>query len=165
MQTAARREGLVFAGVGLDIQPHIRVCEQIAGHPRALPKTLVPRLMEAMGPARAAHAYGKLVEEIRRDGWVVENYQFPLIADMRRARSAGLRRRLGLVEVTTNRELWMLYSSFLRRLGPGFIWDYGPEADAVVVGSTGGGPDIPGQPQVPALSFDDLARELRLAAR
>ena len=69
----------------------------------------------------------------------MENYQFPLIADERRAGSTVLQ-RLALVDVATDREVWMLYSSFLRALGPGLIWAYSPEATAVAVGTTGGGP-------------------------
>jgi hypothetical protein len=46
----------------------------------------------------------------------------------------------------------MLYSSFLRALGPGLIWAYGPQAQAIAVGTPGGGPDIPGSPQMPVLS-------------
>jgi hypothetical protein len=57
----------------------------------------------------------------------------------------------------------MLYSSFLRALGPGLIWAYGPEAAAIAVGTTGGGPDIPGSPQMPTLNWEELARDLRLA--
>jgi len=161
----ARGEGLGFAGVGLDIEPDIAVYQQIAENPWSLPKTLLLRLLDREGPARAAQAYREFVGEIRSDGWLVENYQFPLVADEHRARSSGLERLFGLVDVSTDREVWMLYSSFLRRLGPGFIWDYGLEAAAIAVGSTGGGPDIPGQPQVPALSYDELSRDLRLAAR
>ena len=96
------------------------------------------------------------------DGWRVENYQFPLIADERRAGSALLQ-RLALVDVATDREVWMLYSSFLRALGPGLIWAYGPEAPAIAVGTTGGGRDIPGSPQMPTLSWEELAGDLRLA--
>ena len=48
-----------------------------------------------------------------------------------------LQRLAGLVEVTTDREIWMLYSSFLRSVGPGMIWSYGPQAGAIAVGSTG----------------------------
>lgn len=59
----------------------------------------------------------------------------------------------------------MLYSSFLRSVGPGMIWSYGPQAGAIAVGSTGGIPDIPGQPQVPSLGWDELERDLLLAAR
>ena len=57
----------------------------------------------------------------------------------------------------------MLYSSFLRALGPGLIWAYGPQAQAIAVGTTGGGPDIPGSPQMPVLSCEELAHDLRLA--
>ncbi len=59
----------------------------------------------------------------------------------------------------------MLYSSFMRSLGPGLIWSYGPEAQAIAVGSTGGAPDIPGHPRVPALSWDELQRDLIPARR
>jgi hypothetical protein len=57
----------------------------------------------------------------------------------------------------------MLYSSFMRGVGPGLIWSYGPEAEAIGVGTTGGGPDIPGSPQMPTLGWDELARDLLLA--
>ena len=73
--------------------------------------------------------------------------QFPLIADERRAGSDLLQRLAGLVEVSTDREVWMLYSSFRPSLGPGMIWSYGPKASAIAVGSTGGAPDIPGHPR------------------
>jgi hypothetical protein len=57
----------------------------------------------------------------------------------------------------------MLYTSVLPGIGPGILWTYAPKAQAAGVGSTGGGPDIPGHPQVPALDWDELARDLRLA--
>lgn len=126
---------------------------------------LLPRIYRRDRPQRAAVAYAGLVARIRADGWQVENYQFPVIADERRAGSDLLQRLAGLVEVTTDREVWMLYSSFLRVVGPGMIWSYGPQADAIAVGSTGGGPDIPGQPQVPSLGWDELERDLLLATR
>ena len=71
----------------------------------------------------------------------------------------------GTLPVLTSSPIWMLYSSFLRTVGPGMIWSYGPQAGAIAVGSTGGGPDIPGQPQVPSLGWDELERDLLLAAR
>ena len=92
----------------------------------------------------------------------MENYQFPLIADERQTGSTLLQ-RLVLVDVATDREVWMLYSSFMRALGPGLIWAYGHQAPAIGVGTTGGGPDIPGSPQMPSLSWEELAGDLRLA--
>jgi hypothetical protein len=149
------RHGLVWDGVGLDIEPDARIFLQITNSPCGLVPMLAPRLLDGARPARAKAAYRALVEQIRADGWRVENYQFPLIADERRAGSTVLQ-RLALVDVTTDREVWMLYSSFLRAFGPGLIWAYGPEAPVIAVGTTGGGPDIPGSPQMPSLNWQEL---------
>jgi hypothetical protein len=156
------RHGLVWDGVGLDIEPDARIFLKIMQGPWRLLPMLAPQLLDRARPGRAKAAYRALVEQIRADGWRVENYQFPLIADERRAGSTVLQ-RLALVDVTTDREVWMLYSSFLRALGPGLIWAYGPEAPVIAVGTTGGGPDIPGSPQMPSLNWQELARDLRLA--
>jgi hypothetical protein len=157
------QHGLVWDGVGLDIEPDVRLYQQIVDNPRRLPLLLAPRLADTKQPRRAAAAYAALVGQVRADGWSVENYQFPFITEERRAGSTLLQRLLGLVDVRTDREVWMLYSSFVRGLGPGMIWSYGPQAQAVAVGSTGGGPDIPGSPQVPTLDWQEFARDLRLA--
>jgi hypothetical protein len=157
-----RRHQLVWDGVGLDIEPDARIFLQIMKGPWGLVPMLVGRLLDRARPARSKAAYQALVERIRADGWRVENYQFPLIADERQAGSTVLQ-RLALVDVATDREVWMLYSSFMRALGPGLIWVYGPEAAAIAVGTTGGGPDIPGSPQMPTLNWEELAGDLRLA--
>jgi hypothetical protein len=157
-----RRHGLVWESVGLDIEPDARFYLQIMNGPWGLVPMLLPRLFDKTRPARSQAAYRRLSDQIRADGWQVENYQFPLIADERRIGSTLLQ-RLALVDVATDREVWMLYSSFLRTLGPGLIWAYGPEAKAIGVGTTGGGPDIPDTPQMPTLGWQELARDLRLA--
>lgn len=157
-----RRHELVWDCVGLDIEPDARVYLQIMKNPWGLVPMLVPRLADRARPTRSRAAYRVLVDQIRSDGWRVENYQFPLIADERRAGSTVLQ-RLALVDAATDREVWMLYSSFMRALGPGLIWAYGPEAAAIGVGTTGGGPDSPGSPQMPSLSWQELARDLGLA--
>ena len=159
------QEHLAWDGVGLDIEPDIQTFLAIAGNPWRLPAELAPRLLRHDRPRRAAAAYAVLIERIRADGWTVENYQFPFIADERRAGADFFQRAAGLVDVTTDREVWMLYTSFMRSLGPAMIRSYGPQAQAIAVGSTGGGPDIPGQPQVPSLSWDELQADLRLAHR
>lgn len=159
------RHGLVWAGVGLDIEPEARVYEQIMRNPWGLLPMLGPRLFTGRLLREAQVAYTALVERIRADGYRVENYQFPLITDERRAGSTLLQRLLGLVDVATDREVWMLYSSVMRRIGPALLWVYGAEAKAIAVGTTGGGPDIPSHPQIPALSWDELARDLALASR
>ena len=158
-------EGLVWDGVGLDIEPDVRIFQQIAENPWAVVPKLLSQVLRRGRPRRAAVAYTGLIARIRADGWQVENYQFPPIVDERKAGSDLLQRVAGLVDVTTDREVWMLYSSFLRSLGPGMIWSYGPGSNAIAVGSTGGAPDIPGHPQVPTLGWDELERDLLLANR
>jgi hypothetical protein len=149
--------------VGLDLEPDAQFYKQIMEDPRRLPGTLLARLRDHSSPSRARQAYATLIERIHEDRWQVENYQFPLIADERKTGSTFLQRLLGLVDVRTDREVWMLYTSFLRTLGPGLLWSYGNAAEAIAVGTTGGGPDIEGHPQMPALSWQEFARELRLA--
>ncbi|MBV9094601.1 MAG: hypothetical protein JO132_12110 [Streptosporangiaceae bacterium] len=163
-QAWTRRHGLAWAGVGLDIEPDARMYLQIMDNPWGLAPMLLPRLFDRARPQRSRTAYRELVDRIRADGWAVENYQFPLIADERRVGSTLLQ-RLALVDVRTDLEVWMIYSSFMRALGPGLIWSNGPEAAAIGVGTTGGGPDIPGSPQMPSLGWEELARDLRLATR
>ena len=159
------RHELVWAGVGLDIEPDARVYLQLMRNPWGLVPMLVPRLFDHERPRRAKAAYTALVERIQHDGYYVENYQFPLIADERWAGSTLLQRLLGLVDIRTDREVWMLYTSVLPVIGPGLLWIYAPAAQAIGVGSTGGGPDIPGHPRVPALDWDGLSQDLRLARR
>lgn len=155
-------ERLSWDGVGLDIEPDVRIFLKIADNPWGVPLLLCAPPAAAR---RAAAAYAGLVARIRADGWQVENYRFPLIADERRAGADLLQRLAGLVDVSTDREVWMPYSSFIRSLGPAMICSYGPQAQAIAVGSTGGRPDIPGQPQVPSLSWDELRTDLLQAHR
>ncbi len=157
------RHELTWDGLGLDIEPDVRIYQQMAENPRRVVPILVQGLRKRDRPRLAAVAYAALVDRMRADGWTVENYQLPPMADERRVGSTLLQRLFGLVDVATDREVWMLYSSFFGALGPGLLWTYGPEAPAIAVGSTGGAPDIPGSPHVPTLSWEELARDLSLA--
>src|SRR2546423_9773202 len=114
-------------------------------NPWGLGPMLAGRLVDRARPARSKAAYQALVEWIRADGWRVENYQFPLIADERRAGSTVLQ-RLGLGDVATDREGGELYSPFLRAPGPGLILAFNPQAAAGRGGTPRCGPDIPGAP-------------------
>ncbi len=158
-----KEHALVWDAVGLDIEPDVAVYWQLSRNPWGLVRVLAPRLTDTARPARARADYAAAVERIHADGWPVENYQFPPIADERRAGSTLLQRILGLVDVRTDREVYMHYTSFMRGIGPGLLWSYGPETTAIAVGTTGGGPDIPGHPQMPTQTWDEFARDLRLA--
>jgi hypothetical protein len=53
---------------------------------------------------------------------------------------------MGLVDLRTDREVWTQYTSFVESLGPGILWSYGSESDAIAVGTTGGGRICPAIP-------------------
>jgi hypothetical protein len=139
----------------LDIEPEANFYWQLMRNPWGLIPRLTQRLRDTERPVRARAAYVALVDRIHADGWTVETYQMPLIADERGAGSTLLQRLLGLVDLPTDREVWMQYTSFMRTLGPGLLWSYGPEAAAIAVGTTGGGP---GRPRSPADAHAELGR-------
>src|SRR6266568_3009918 len=165
MEGVDRRASIGVGGGRAGHRAEARIYELLAAKPGALLPMLVPRLCDTGRIRRARAAYAALVEQIRADGYHVEIYHFPVITEERRAGSTLLQRLLGLVDVSTDREVWMLYSSVMRGIGPALLWSYDPEAQAIGVGSTGGGPDIPGHPQVPALDWEELAEDLRRARR
>jgi hypothetical protein len=158
-------QGLRWDGVGLDIEPDIHELQRLLeGGWRRLP-ALLPRLKQGERLRQAQAAYSVLVARIREDGYRVDTYQMPFIVDERQAGSTLLQRLLGVVELPTDREVLMLYSSFLRPHGAGALCSYGAQARSIAVGSTGGGVELPGLSEVPPLSWDELARDLRLARR
>lgn len=154
--------GLRFAWIGLDIEPDINELADFARRRwRALPR-LLPRFFHWRRLKQARAAYLGLIQRIRADGYAVESYQFPLIADERSVGSTLLQRMAGLVDLPVEREVWMLYSSFVRPHGAGMIASYGPQAQSIGIGVTGGGVDA-GIPAPPPLTWGEFARDLRLA--
>ncbi|MBN2391474.1 MAG: hypothetical protein JXR84_12170 [Anaerolineae bacterium] len=155
--------GLQWSGVGLDIEPDMRELRKlIAGDRRAL-VTLLRRFLDHERLKRARAHYAGLIAQIRADGYRVDEYAIPFVIDERRAGSQLMQRFLGLVDLGVDREVLMLYSSFMRPFGHGLLWSYAPSAGSVAVGSTGGGVDVGGVDQIPPLTWDEFARDLHLA--
>jgi hypothetical protein len=146
----------------VDIEPDLRDLEQWAKKPwRSLPGIL-RRSLDSRRFSHAQSAYLQLAKEIRADGYSLDSYQFPFINDERRIKSTLLRRATGLVDIPADREVWMLYSSFSKMLGVGYLWSYAPEAPAIGLGSTGGGV-FTGIGDPCPLTWDEFSRDLRLA--
>ena len=155
---------LDWAGVGLDIEMDINEFTGAMDRQRVrvLAKTLFQRYRDRQRAEKARLAYQALVDQIHRDGYLVESYQFPVINEERRARATVLGRTAGLVDVEADREVLMLYSSFLRPNGDAVLWSYAPETDSVGVGNTGGGVEIEGVIDLPPLTWEEFSRDLRL---
>ncbi|MGC9394987.1 MAG: hypothetical protein ACP5J4_09030 [Anaerolineae bacterium] len=155
--------GLQWNGVGFDIEPDMRELKKLLGGDRRALLTLLRRFMDAERLRRAQRDYAGLIAQIRADGYRVDEYAIPFVIDERRTGSQLVQRLLGLVDLNVDREVLMLYSSFMRPFGHGLLWSYAPAASSVGVGSTGGGVTIAGVDQIPPLTWDEFARDLRLA--
>jgi hypothetical protein len=163
------RENLTWRTIGLDFEPDIREFKAWidGGDRRWALQRILSRLFQRRKLVISQRVYRQLVGAIRSDGYMVESYNLPLIADERIVGSTLLRRTLGIVDISVDTEVWMLYSSILRgntgrpHFGLGVLWSYGSQAQAIGVGSTGGGIDIFLEQR--DLDWDELSRDLRLA--
>jgi hypothetical protein len=153
---------LLWSGVALDIEPDIQDWERWKTGRFQLLTALVKRSFNRKRLLRAQAAYAKLAATIRSDGYFVESYQFPFIEDERKVGSTLLRRLAGLVDIPVDREVWMLYTSFFRPAGAGYLWSYAQQAKAIGLGSTGGGVDT-GVGDGHPLDWEEFSRDLRLA--
>jgi hypothetical protein len=154
---------LSWAGIGLDIEPDIRDLSAL-GMTRGLAiLKMLPRLFYIRQMRQARTAYRALVALIHAGGYPVESYQFALIADERRVGSTVLQRLAGVVDLSVDREIWMLYTSQLRPNGAGILASYAPEAQAIGLGVTGGGVVETGLANPAPLSWEEFDRDLRLA--
>jgi hypothetical protein len=158
--------GLRWSAIGLDIEPDLRLLLRVAeGRWRALWREFPQLIAKAMNRRRfwnARRTFTELVDQIHADGYLVESYQFPVLEDERRVRSTLLQRLSGVVDISADREVWMLYSSFSKKKSPGYLWSYASQAKAIGVGSTGGDVEADAFKWSP-LNWDELARDLRLA--
>jgi len=154
---------LQWAGVGIDIEPDFNEFQQLIQGDRW---QLAPLILQRIGDSGRALdgrlTYGALVREMRADGYQVTSYQLPFIVDERRVDATLLQRVLGIVDVPADRETLMIYTSFVRPMGPGFLNSYGADAGAIGVGSTGGGVEIAGSEP---LTWGEFARDLGMAYR
>lgn len=156
---------LAFAAIALDIEPRIEILSALAKNPGRETLSLIERFVFSSNPKDFRNEAAALINQIRWDGFAVETYQFPLIVDERAAKSHVLLKTLGLPSLDCDREVLMLYSSFFPVQSDSILWSYAKEAQAVGVGSTGGGVEIAGLSPLKTMRWIDLKRDLLLAAK
>jgi len=158
---------LKWAGVGLDIEMDIQDLRRIKEQKNhgEFASNIITRYLDKRRVSKARQAYQALVDLIHADGYPVESYHLPLISEERRAHATVLQRTIGLVDLETDKEVLMLYSSFYRPDGAAVLWSYAPEADSVGVGNTGGGVDVEGVIDLDPLTWEEFSRDLRLCVK
>lgn len=160
LQSFIEAHRLRVEGIGLDFEPDLRDIQGVKAEPHRVLLRAARRALHPSALRQAHHHYGALVDRMRTDGYAVESYQFPALLDERRAGSAVLQRAVGVMDLPVDREVLMLYSSLTGPFGLPLLWSYAPEADAIGVGSTGGGIDT-----LPKLPWEALERDLLIARR
>lgn len=157
--------GLQWNKIGLDIEPDIRLLRSIKdallkGIPAA-----INRLWQLRGRSNPRKIYQALVSTIRQDGYQVESYQLPVIADERKVHSRFVQNMSGIFDIQVDREVLMLYSTFSRPHGDSLLWSYAPDAGGIGLGVTGGGVDAERLVDSRSMTWDELKRDLLIAAR
>ena len=155
----SRDQGLRWDGVGIDIEPDFAELAALKGHGRRLYTTLLRRAVDGQHMLRARHAYSTLISTIRSRGYFVQTYQMPFLPAERRAQSSLPDRMLGTVDVRGDQEVLMLYTSFAHPRGAAIIWTLGPEAQAIAIGITDGGPSAKPAP----LNWSEFSSDLIVA--
>jgi hypothetical protein len=161
----AHQNGLKWTGLGMDIEPDYREMEDLMQGRKRLIFPILRRFLDRSAMRHANVGYWKLISQMKADGYYVYSYHFPFIVDERRVGSTWLQQLAGLVDVPTDRDVLMLYTSMFRPHGPGMLWSYAGDAESVGVGSTGGGVQIKGIGDIPPLDWVEFSRDLRLARR
>lgn len=156
---------LDWAGVGLDIEPDIGMLRRFSIHPGRTAISLLIKVFLNRDWKQRQERYIKLANQICAAGYWLEAYQFPVILEERRGRSRLLLRLLGLVDLPVDREVLMLYSSFLPEAGAAVLASYLPDAGAVGIGVTGGGVIIEGTVSSTPLNWEAFKRDLRMTAQ
>jgi hypothetical protein len=162
-KTWTDRYGLIWDGIGLDIEPDIREMRRWMSDKWHLVTSMLRKTFDWKLFRNARRIYRYLIDEIHADGYRVDVYQFPFIVDERKAESTLMQRATGIIDLPADREVLLLYSSFARPHGAGFVWSYAPEAKAIGIGITNPGVEMGMAAESYPLSWEELERDLRLA--
>lgn len=158
-----RAERLAFEAVGLDIAPP----PEVVSAERLSARYMLQRFWRAgdnvLFPAARA-AYAELAAAIRHDGYELHAYQWPVIADDRRAGTTLVQRALEIADLPADLDVLVCAGSlpiewFGGDLGGALVAAYGPGADAISVTLAPRDGDGPGDP------WPAARRDLLLAAR
>lgn len=156
--------GLRWNKIGLDIEPDIRLFRSFKDSLVNGVSAVINRYWQSFGQSNAREIYKALVSTIRHDGYQVESYQMPVIADERKVQSRFIQNMSGIFDIQVDREVLMLYSTFSRPRGDSLLWSYGRDAGGIGLGVTGGGVDAENMVDSTSMTWDELERDLLIAA-
>ncbi|MHC1741104.1 MAG: hypothetical protein AB9897_08355 [Anaerolineaceae bacterium] len=159
----AKKNSLHFAAIGLDIEPKIERMKLFSSRLDKIVAELLPRLFSGKKYRQRSNSLQSLINQIRIDGYPVETYNFPFVVDERLADSNIFSKVLGTPPLEADREVLMLYSSIFKNNGDAVLWSYAHQAQAIGLGSTGGGVDLADGEPLRSLRWIDLRRDLLIS--
>jgi hypothetical protein len=160
-QAWSRENHLRWDAVGLDIEP---VFDEWRTSRIKQVGIFLRRSFDGDRVWKAREDYHDLIQKMQSDGHRVQTYQMMFIADERRAHSTMLERWFGMVDVRGDEEVLMTYSSFNHRVGSVIVWDYGPDAQALAVGSTLGSDNPQTDARTGPLDWDEFISDTLVAS-
>ena len=155
------RNGLIWKGIGIDLEPDIKDAELALTHPFRMVWKAYIRLFERKSLENGQKLYNELLSAIKADGFQVESYIIPLIFKEREKKTTSFQKLLGILDVRTEKEIPMMYTSVIDN--PGIIPYYHRPDMPIGLGSTGGGVKIEGF-EAPAISWENLERDLLISS-
>lgn len=158
----AEFNGLQFKTIGIDLELDINDANLIRENPWNLFSMIPPRLFNKSEIEKGRREYEQLIETMQNDGFKVESYYAPFIKDETAIGNTAIQQVTKFLDIKTNKEIPMLYSSFLGN-PDGYYKIYGLDIGlkAVGIGSTGGGVDT----TLPTLSYEELVHDISIASK
>lgn len=140
IEAFAQGNSLQLHAVGFDIEPPHDDTVALVAQPARTAWRLWRHRRSLSQVEQAQRQYRQLAAQVAATGRRTEAYHIPLLYDERAAGAQACQRALGIVDVAAGTEVAMLYRSALPPpWGPGLVHAYGPDAQAIAVGITGGG--------------------------
>ena len=153
---------LKWEGIGIDLEPDMNDGTLALTHPWKLAWKIYKRLYDNKSLNAGKELYQKLIARMKADGYSVESYLIPYIFEERARKTSSLQKFLGIVDIETDTEIPMLYTSAMGN--PGIIPLYHQNKMPIALGSTGGGVNIEGI-ELAAISWEKLEQDLLVASK
>ena len=160
LQQWTQQNGLKWGALGLDIEPNFDHLREVGKHKGSFLWLMMTRFFDYGQVERGRAAYRALIVRMQAEGYTVQTYQMPFLAEERATHSTLLERLFGIVDVRGNDEVLMGYSSFNHEAGGGIPLIYGPQTQTLAVGTTLDDKAA----GLTALSWDEFSRDLIVAA-
>jgi hypothetical protein len=153
---------LKWEGIGLDLEPDMNDAKVLVKHPWKFAWKAYKRLYDNKSIKKGTEIYQRLISVMKADGYEVESYIIPFLYEERAKKTTSFQKLLGIVDIETDTEIPMLYTSGMGN--PGIIPLYQRGNMPVALGSTGGGVKIEGF-ELAGIDWDNLERDILIASK